>query len=153
VSDVAAAIRARRKALGWSQRRLAEAAGISRAGLTMRELGKTAVTVGELIRIAAALETTAAALLGEPQPEATLEPAPSQPGQPSQPSTIAETCRCGGSTTVTAPTLGDVCGQVERWRTGHLGCQLSTPHGAGFRVDRRPPVGPSGVSPSLDGAR
>lgn len=56
--ELAAAIRARREELGWSQRQLAERAGMSQPGVARFEAGGTTPTLPLLERLAAALGLT-----------------------------------------------------------------------------------------------
>lgn len=113
MSNIGDVIQSRRESLRWSQEKLAEKIGMNRSGLSMREQGKCNVTVEELIRIAAALGTTPAVLLGEPEPGPKPEP---------EQSTITETCRCGASCTATTPHMDAASAYVSQWRRGHLGC-------------------------------
>lgn len=59
------AIRERRLSYGLSQEAVADAARIDRSHMGKIERGERNVTVLNLLRIAAALDTTAAALLGD----------------------------------------------------------------------------------------
>jgi HTH-type transcriptional regulator / antitoxin HipB len=56
--ELAEAIRARREELGWSQRQLAERAGMSQPGIARFEAGGTTPTLPLLERLAAALGLT-----------------------------------------------------------------------------------------------
>jgi transcriptional regulator with XRE-family HTH domain len=60
---VGANVRAARKARGIRQKTLAAAIGISRPQLSRRELGIDGIKVGELLRLAAALDLDAGSLL------------------------------------------------------------------------------------------
>lgn len=53
--ELAEAVRTRREELGWSQRRLAELAGMSQPGIARFEAGGTTPTLPLLERLAAAL--------------------------------------------------------------------------------------------------
>jgi len=53
--ELAEAVRARREELGWSQRRLAERAGMTQPGIARFEAGGTTPTLPLLERLAAAL--------------------------------------------------------------------------------------------------
>jgi HTH-type transcriptional regulator / antitoxin HipB len=53
--ELAEAVRARREELGWSQRQLAERAGMSQPGIARFEAGGTTPTLPMLDRIASAL--------------------------------------------------------------------------------------------------
>ena len=59
--ELAEAIRARREELGWSQRQLAERAGMTQPGVARFEAGGTTPTLALLERLAAALGLTVAA--------------------------------------------------------------------------------------------
>ena len=61
--ELAKAIRARREELGWSQRQLAERAGMSQPGVARFEAGGTTPTLPRLERLAAALGLTLAVSL------------------------------------------------------------------------------------------
>ena len=56
--ELAEAIRARREELGWSQRQLAERAGMTQPGVARFEAGGTTPTLPLLERLAAALGLT-----------------------------------------------------------------------------------------------
>jgi len=56
--ELAEAIRARREELGWSQRQLAERAGMSQPGIARFEAGGTTPTLPLLERLASALGLT-----------------------------------------------------------------------------------------------
>ena len=56
--ELAEAIRARREELGWSQRQLAERAGMTQPGIARFEAGGTTPTLPLLERLAAALGLT-----------------------------------------------------------------------------------------------
>jgi HTH-type transcriptional regulator / antitoxin HipB len=56
--ELAAAIRARREELGWSQRQLAERAGMTQPGVARFEAGGTTPTLPLLERLASALGLT-----------------------------------------------------------------------------------------------
>jgi HTH-type transcriptional regulator / antitoxin HipB len=56
--ELAEAIRSRREELGWSQRQLAERAGITQPGIARFEAGGTTPTLPLLERLAAALGLT-----------------------------------------------------------------------------------------------
>jgi HTH-type transcriptional regulator / antitoxin HipB len=56
--ELAEAIRARREELGWSQRQLAERAGMTQPGIARLEAGGTTPTLPLLERLAAALGLT-----------------------------------------------------------------------------------------------
>ena len=56
--ELAEAIRARREELGWSQRQLAERAGITQPGVARFEAGGTTPTLPLLERLAGALGLT-----------------------------------------------------------------------------------------------
>jgi HTH-type transcriptional regulator/antitoxin HipB len=61
--ELADAVRARREELGWSQRQLAERAGMSQPGVARFEAGGTNPTLPLLERLAAALGLTLAVSL------------------------------------------------------------------------------------------
>jgi ribosome-binding protein aMBF1 (putative translation factor) len=61
--ELAEAVRARREELGWSQRQLAERAGMSQPGVARFEAGGTNPTLPLLERLAAALGLTLAVSL------------------------------------------------------------------------------------------
>ena len=63
--EVGARIRTRRRATGYSQTQLAEALGITFQQVQKYERGANRVSASMLVRIAAKLETTVAALVGE----------------------------------------------------------------------------------------
>jgi transcriptional regulator with XRE-family HTH domain len=65
LEPLGAVIRASRKKVGLSQEALADAAGIDRSHMGKIERGERNVTLLNLCRIAAALETKASVLLGE----------------------------------------------------------------------------------------
>jgi transcriptional regulator with XRE-family HTH domain len=65
LAPLGAVIRASRKKVGLSQEALADAAGIDRSHMGKIERGERNVTLLNLYRIAAALETKASALLGD----------------------------------------------------------------------------------------
>ncbi len=54
-----------RKQRGWSQQELAAKAGLDRAYLSTVEKGRQNITIGAAARIAAALDTSLSALIGE----------------------------------------------------------------------------------------
>ncbi|MGN6795139.1 MAG: helix-turn-helix domain-containing protein [Streptosporangiaceae bacterium] len=56
--ELAEAVRARREELGWSQRQLAERAGMTQPGIARFEAGGTTPTLPLLERLAAALDLT-----------------------------------------------------------------------------------------------
>jgi ribosome-binding protein aMBF1 (putative translation factor) len=56
--ELAEAIRARREELGWSQRQLAERAGMTQPGIARFEAGGTTPTLPLLERLASALDLT-----------------------------------------------------------------------------------------------
>jgi HTH-type transcriptional regulator/antitoxin HipB len=56
--ELAEAVRARREGLGWSQRQLAERAGMTQPGIARFEAGGTTPTLPLLERLAAALGLT-----------------------------------------------------------------------------------------------
>src|SRR5216684_3386494 len=56
--ELAEAVRARREELGWSQRQLAERAGMTQPGIARFEAGGTTPTLPLLERLAAALGLT-----------------------------------------------------------------------------------------------
>jgi ribosome-binding protein aMBF1 (putative translation factor) len=56
--ELAEAIRSRREELGWSQRQLAERAGMTQPGIARFEAGGTTPTLPLLERLAAALDLT-----------------------------------------------------------------------------------------------
>ena len=56
--ELAEAVRARREELGWSQRQLAERAGMTQPGIARFEAGGTTPTLPLLERLAAALSLT-----------------------------------------------------------------------------------------------
>lgn len=62
--ELAEAVRLRREELGWSQRKLAERAGISRPSVTRFEAGGTTPTLPLLQRLAQALGLTLTVSLG-----------------------------------------------------------------------------------------
>ncbi len=57
-----------RKERGWSQQALATRAGLDRAYLSTVEKGKQNITIGAAVRIAAALDTSLSALVGDDDP-------------------------------------------------------------------------------------
>src|SRR5258708_27319390 len=57
-SELAEAVRARREELGWSQRQLAERAGMTQPGIARFEAGGTTPPLPLLERLAAALSLT-----------------------------------------------------------------------------------------------
>ncbi len=61
--ELAEAVRARREELGWSQRQLAERAGMTQPGVARFEAGGTTPTLPLLERLAAALGLTLAVSL------------------------------------------------------------------------------------------
>ena len=63
--DIGARIRKTRQASGMSQATLAEQAGLSQPSICRVEAGKQQLRLVELVRIATALGTTAAALMGD----------------------------------------------------------------------------------------
>jgi transcriptional regulator with XRE-family HTH domain len=63
--EVGARIRVRRKAMGFSQSNLAEALGLTFQQVQKYERGANRVSASMLVRIAAKLETTVGALIGE----------------------------------------------------------------------------------------
>lgn len=69
--SVGTRVRARREELGLSQERLAEAAGVHRVTIVNVEAGESRPNVDTLVRLAAALNTTVGALLGETEAVAT----------------------------------------------------------------------------------
>ena len=64
LSDLGQRVQRLRKERGWSQQALAAQAGLDRAYLSTVEKGKQNITIGAAARIAAALDTSLAALLG-----------------------------------------------------------------------------------------
>jgi HTH-type transcriptional regulator / antitoxin HipB len=62
--ELARAIRARRQELGWSQRQLAEHAGMTQPGIARFEAGRTTPTLPLLERLASALVLALAVGLG-----------------------------------------------------------------------------------------
>ncbi len=58
-----------RKKRGWSQQELAAKAGLDRAYLSTVEKGRQNITIGAAARIAAALDTSLCALIGEEDPD------------------------------------------------------------------------------------
>lgn len=65
--ELAEAIRARREELGWSQRQLAERAGMTQPGVARFEAGGTTPTLPLLERLADALGLTLSVSLVPPQ--------------------------------------------------------------------------------------
>jgi HTH-type transcriptional regulator / antitoxin HipB len=65
--ELAAAVRLRREELGWSQRQLAERAGMSQPGVTRFEAGGTTPTLPLLERLAQALGLALNVSLGPQQ--------------------------------------------------------------------------------------
>jgi HTH-type transcriptional regulator / antitoxin HipB len=65
--ELAEAVRLRREELGWSQRQLAERAGMSQPGVARFEAGGTTPTLPLLERLAQALGLTLNVSLGPPQ--------------------------------------------------------------------------------------
>lgn len=64
--ELAEAIRSRREELGWSQRQLAEHAGMTQPGVARFEAGGTTPTLPLLERLATALGLTLTVSLGPP---------------------------------------------------------------------------------------
>lgn len=62
--ELAEAVRARRDELGWSQRKLAERAGMTQPGVARFEAGGTTPTLPLLERLADALDLTLTVTLG-----------------------------------------------------------------------------------------
>jgi HTH-type transcriptional regulator/antitoxin HipB len=62
--ELAEAVRARREELGWSQRKLAERAGMTQPGVARFEAGGTTPTLPLLERLADALDLTLTVTLG-----------------------------------------------------------------------------------------
>jgi HTH-type transcriptional regulator/antitoxin HipB len=66
-SELAETVRLRREELGWSQRQLAERAGMSQPGVARFEVGGTTPTLPLLERLAEALGLTLTVSLGSGQ--------------------------------------------------------------------------------------
>lgn len=105
---MAASIRARREALGWSQQALAQRAGITRQQLGAMEGGRHVPSVTAALAVARALDVSVEELFG---------PAPSGPvpvlGAPLPPGTPVAVGRVG-DTVVTAP-LANAVVDAEQW--------------------------------------
>jgi transcriptional regulator with XRE-family HTH domain len=71
---VGARIRIRRKSLGLSQSKLAEALGLTFQQIQKYERGSNRVSASMLVRIAAKLETTVGALVGENEGDGQASP-------------------------------------------------------------------------------
>ena len=69
-SELGARVRARRVELGWSQMRLADAAGVHFTYVSSIERGERNVSLQNILRLAAALTIDPAALVAGLQPDA-----------------------------------------------------------------------------------
>ena len=65
--ELAEAVRTRREELGWSQRQLAERAGMTQPGIARFEAGGTTPTIPVLERLASALGLRLTVVLGPDQ--------------------------------------------------------------------------------------
>ncbi len=70
-AQFASATRERRHALGWSQERLAEAAGLHRTYVSGVERGERNISIDNIERLCRALGSTPAEMMGKPDPPST----------------------------------------------------------------------------------